>query len=295
MTGVPTPTSGTPASNRVDAHHHFWDPGRADYPWMTEGLAAIRRPFGPDDLRPLIDRAGIDRTVLVQTRSSVEETREFLATAAETEFVAGVVGWVDLTRSEVVDELAELRAGPGGDRLVGIRHQVHDEVDADWLCRPDVRRGIEAVGRAGLAYDLLVRTRELPAAVDTVRALPDVPFVVDHIAKPPITTGELEPWAERLAAIAACPNVCCKLSGMLTEADWERWTIDDLRPYVDVVLEAFGPGRLMFGSDWPVSLLAADYQRVVDATRELLGELTPDEQADVFGRNATRFYALPPA
>jgi L-fuconolactonase len=295
MTGVPTPASGTVASIRVDAHHHFWDPGRADYPWMTDALAAIRRPFGPDDLRPLIDRAGIDRTVLVQTRSSLEETREFLAIAAETEFVAGVVGWVELTGGQVGDALAELRAGPGGDRLVAIRHQVHDEDDAEWLCRPDVRRGIEAVGRAGLAYDLLVRTRELPAAVDTVRALPDVPFVVDHIAKPPIATGELEPWAENLAAIAACPNVCCKLSGMLTEADWERWTIDDLRPYVDVVLEVFGPGRLMFGSDWPVSLLAADYQRVVDATRELLGELTPDEQAGVFGRNATRFYALPPA
>ena len=151
------------------------------------------------------------------------------------------------------------------------------------------------MGKAGLAFDLLVRARELPAALDTVRALPDVPFVVDHIAKPPIATAELEPWAERISAIAALPNVCCKLSGMVTEADRSRWTIADLRPYVDAVLEAFGPGRLLFGSDWPVCLLAADYERVVQTARQLLADLSPSEQADVFGRNAIRFYALPPA
>ena len=283
------------AAPTVDAHHHFWDPARADYPWMTAGLAAIRRPFGPADLRPLIDHAGVDRTVLVQTRSSLDETCEFLAMAADARFVAGVVGWTDLTDAGISDAIDQLRSGRGGDRLVGIRHQVHDEADPDWLCRPNVRHGIEAVGKAGLAFDLLVRARELPAALDTVRALPDVPFVVDHIAKPPIATAELEPWAERISAIAALPNVCCKLSGMVTEADWSRWTIDDLRPYVDVALEGFGPGRLLFGSDWPVCLLAADYERVVQTARQLLADLSPSEQADVFGRNATRFYALPPA
>ncbi|TMD30222.1 MAG: amidohydrolase [Chloroflexi bacterium] len=276
----------------IDAHHHFWDPGRADYPWMTDELAAIRRPFGPDDLRPLIEAAGIERTILVQTRSSPEETWEFLATAAAERFVAGVVGWVDLTDQAVAGALARLREGAGGERLVAIRHQVHDEPDPAWLDRPDVRRGLRAVGAAGLAYDLLVRARELPAAVAMARDMPDLRLVVDHIAKPPIATGELEPWASRLRALAALPNVTCKLSGMVTEADWASWTPGDLRPYADVVLDAFGPARLMFGSDWPVCLLAASYDRVVGTARELLAGLSPSERARVFGDTAAEVYGL---
>jgi L-fuconolactonase len=276
----------------IDAHHHFWDPGRADYPWMTAELEPIRRPFGPDDLRPLIGAAGIERTVLVQTRSSLEETSEFLGTAAAEPFVAGVVGWVDLTDPAVADAFARLREGAGGERLVAIRHQVHDEPDPAWLERPDVRRGLGAVEAAGLAYDLLVRTRELPAAVDVARDMPDLRLVVDHIAKPPIATGQLEPWARGLRALAAFPNVTCKLSGMVTEADWARWTPGDLRPYVDVVLEAFGPARLMFGSDWPVCLLAAGYDRVIGTARELVAGLSPSERARVFGETAAEIYGM---
>lgn len=276
----------------VDAHHHFWDPSRAEYPWMTDELASIRRPFGPDDLRPLLAASGIERTVLVQTRSSPEESAEFLATAADEPFIAGVVGWVNLRHPGVGDQIAELRAGPGGDRLVAIRHQVHDEQDPEWLKRQDVRRGLSAVESAGLAFDLLVRTRELPAAVDTVRARPGQRFVLDHLAKPPIASRRLEPWRARIHRVAELPNVTCKLSGMVTEADWKTWTTDDLRPYVREVIEAFGPGRLLFGSDWPVCLVAASYERVVSTARELVADLSEPEQERVFGGTAAEVYGL---
>jgi L-fuconolactonase len=277
---------------RIDSHHHFWDPSRADYPWMTDEVAPIRRAFGPADLRPLVAARAIDRTILVQTRSSTDETREFLATATAEPFIGGVVGWVDLMDPAVADEIAALRAGPGGDRLVGIRHQVHDEADPAWLNRPEVRRGLQAVADAGLAYDLLVRTRELPAALAVGKALPDLRFVVDHLAKPRIAAAEMEPWAGRLRELAALPNVWCKVSGMVTEADWGSWTVADLQPYVDVVLEAFGPARLLFGSDWPVCLLAASYDRVVDVTRELLDDLADHDQARVFAGTALEVYRL---
>jgi L-fuconolactonase len=276
----------------VDAHHHFWDPARAEYPWLTDDLAVIRRPFGVDHLRPLIEATGIDATVLVQTRSSLAETREFLATAAATPFIRGVVGWVDLTDARVADVLDELRTMPGGDRLVGIRHQVHDEPDADWLLLPDVERGIGAVGEAGLAYDFLVRSRELPAALDVARRHPEMRFVIDHLAKPPIADGALEPWSSLMAPFAALDNVVAKVSGLVTEADPATWTADDLRPYVDRALELFGPRRLAFGSDWPVCLLAASYERVVATARELLADLSDAERSEIFGGTARRVYGF---
>lgn len=279
---------------RVDAHHHFWDPAQADYPFLTDELAAIRRAFVPDDLAPLIATAGIDATILVQTRSSLQETEGFLATAAATPFIRGVVGWVDLRDPAVDDTIARLRAGPGGDRLVGIRHQVHDEADPEWLLRDDVRRGIAAVGRAGLVYDLLVRARELPAAREIVAAMPDVRFVVDHLAKPPIRDGTLQPWAVLVAVLGRLPNTWWKLSGLVTEADWSAWRPADLRPWVEHVLAVVGPGRLMFGSDWPVCLLAATYDKVVGAARETLVGLSETERAAVFGTNATGVYGLRP-
>ena len=199
---------------------------------------------------------------------------------------------MDLTDPAVGDSIATLREAPGGDRLVGIRHQVHDEPDRDWLRREDVRRGIRFVGDAGLAYDLLVRTRELPAALALAQDMPDVRFVIDHIAKPPILDGTLQPWADRIGAFAGLQHVACKVSGMITEADWDRWQPSDLAPYVDHVLEVFGPGRLLFGSDWPVCLLAATYERVIGVTRELLGALSEAERAAVFGGTATEVYGL---
>ena len=274
---------------RVDAHVHFWGPAELErYDWMTPEMDAIRRPFGPQDLIGHLERHDFDCAVLVQTYSSVEETRGYLELAASTDFLGGVVGWVDLADAAVADTLAELREGPGGRRLVGIRHQVHDEPDPQWLLRDDVRRGLRAVAEAGLAYDLLVRTRELPAAVAVARALPQLRFVVDHIAKPPIASGELEPWAERMAELARLEHVSCKLSGIVTEAEWRSWRPEDVGPYVSRVTEGFGDERLIFGSDWPVCTLAASYDAVVALAEQFAGA----GNEAVFGRNAARVYGL---
>ena len=274
---------------RVDAHVHFWGPAELErYDWMTPEMDAIRRPFGPQDLIGHLERHDFDCAVLVQTCSSVEETRGFLETAAATPTIAGVVGWVDLTSPDVADRLAELRARPHGRYLVGIRHQVHDEPDPEWLLRDDVRRGLRAVAEAGFAYDLLVRTRELPAAVAVARALPQLRFVVDHIAKPPIASGELEPWAERMAELARLEHVSCKLSGIVTEAEWRSWRPEDVGPYVSRVTEWFGDERLIFGSDWPVCTLAASYDAVVALAEQFAGA----GNEAVFGRNAARVYGL---
>jgi len=278
----------------VDAHHHFWDPATADYPWLTDELAAIRRAFGPDDLAPLVAASGIDATILVQTRSSLPETEAFLATAAATPFVRGVVGWVDLRDPAVDEAIAGLRAGPGGGRLVAIRHQVHDEADPDWLGRADVRRGIAAVGRAGLAYDLLVRARELPAARALVGALPDVRFVVDHLAKPAIRNGSDPAWTEAVGSFQGLPNVWWKVSGLVTEADWQAWRPPDLQPFVDRILEIAGPDRLLFGSDWPVCLLAAPYDVVLSTARSLIAGLSASEQSAILGGTAVAVYGLRP-
>jgi L-fucono-1,5-lactonase len=281
------------ASPRIDAHHHFWDLTRRTYPWMAgAALDPVRRAFGPDDILPELTAQGITGTVLVQTVSSLDETGEFLALAASREVIRGVVGWVDLTSAAVGDDLDALRDGPGGDRLVGIRHQVHDEPDPDWLRRDEVRRGLAAVRDRGLRYDLLVRARELPAAADTVRALPDLQFVLDHIAKPRIAAGQDPQWRKEMPTLAALPNVAVKLSGMVTEADWATWTPADLRPFVESVVDWFGAERLMFGSDWPVCLLAASYDRVVESLKQALGTLPDDDEAGIFGRNAVRVYGL---
>jgi len=252
----------------------------------------VRRPFTPDDLAPELTGQGISGTVLVQTISSTDETREFLELAARTDFVWGVVGWVDLTSARVGDDLDALIGGTGGDRLVGIRHQVHDESDPRWLCRADVRQGLEAVRERGLAYDLLVRARELPAAIETARAIPSLQFALDHIAKPRISEGKDTEWQQHMPALAALPNVAVKLSGMVTEANWASWTPADLRPFVASVVEWFGIERLLFGSDWPVCLLAASYDRVVRGLEEALGPMSSGEAARIFGLNAVSVYHL---
>lgn len=278
----------------VDSHHHFWDTtkGDFDYYWMTDDLAVIKGVRAPADLRPWLRMKGIDRTVVVQTIPSVPETELFLETAAATDFVAGIVGWVDLTDPAVGETLARLRSRADGRYLVGIRHQVHDEADPEWLLRPEVQRGIAAVGEAGLTYDILVRSRELPSGLATVRAHPGMRFVVDHIAKPNIKEREIEPWASRMRPLADYPNVWVKVSGMITEADWDGWEPADLVPYVSRLLEWFGPDRLMFGSDWPVCELAGTYDRVYDAAVFSLGSLTADQHAAVFGGNAVGAYRL---
>jgi len=248
----------------IDTHHHFWDPGLAYYPWMTDDL---RRRYDADDLEPELRAHGVTGTVVVQARHSLDETRELLAIAAVTPWVLGVVGWVDLT-GDVAHQLAEFD-GP----LVGVRHQVHDEPDPAWLLRDDVQRGLAAVGESGLVYDLLVRPRELPAAIDTVERHPEVRFVLDHVAKRPQT--DVERWADGVQALAQHPNVTCKVSGLFTEADPAATVADALR--------WFGADRCMFGSDWPVCLLASEYGDAI----EIVGT---DE--DVLAGTAIRTYGL---
>jgi L-fuconolactonase len=277
----------------VDAHHHVWDLAVRDQDWIKgPELQPLRRDFGVADLAPQARAAGVDRTVLVQTITVPEETPEFLALAAESELIGGVVGWTDLTRPDVADELARLRELPGGRHLKGIRHQVQGESDPEWLLRPDVRDGLAAVAEAGLVYDLVVLPHQLPACVRAADGHPELTFVLDHLGKPPIATGAMQPWATAVRGLAALPNTVCKLSGMVTEADHAKWTVDGLRPYADTVLDAFGPGRLMFGSDWPVCTLAASYGQVVDAAEELTGGLGAEERAEIFGGTATRVYRL---
>jgi L-fuconolactonase len=232
--------------------------------------------------------------VLVQTITVAAETPELLDLAAREPMVLGVVGWVNLAAPGVAERLAQLRASAGGQWLAGIRHQVQEEPDPRWLCRPDVRRGLAAVCEAGLAYDLLLTPPQLDAAIETVAALPELRFVLDHAGKPPIRDRELEPWRDRIGQLARYGNVTCKLSGLVTEADPAAWTVDDLRPYADTLLDAFGPERLMFGSDWPVCLLAASYDQVTIAAEELTAGLSGAERAAVFGGTAARAYGLAP-
>jgi L-fuconolactonase len=272
----------------VDAHHHVWDLSVRDQPWIAgPRMTPLQRSFTADQLAAVARPAGVEATVLVQTVSVAEETPELLALADVDPLIAGVVGWIDLTAADAADALAALR-GP----LAGIRHQVQGEPDPDWLRRPDVRAGLRAVADAGLVYDLLTLPAQLPAAIDTVRALDELSFVVDHLSKPPIATGELEPWATHIRALAVHENVSCKLSGMVTEAEWDAWNVGDLRPYAEIVLDAFGPERVMFGSDWPVCLLAAPYGDVVEAAAELTAGLSAPERAAVFSGTARRVYGL---
>jgi L-fuconolactonase len=275
----------------VDAHHHLWDPAARRHAWL-DARPALNRPFDLADFTAASAPEGITASVLVQVLASSAETEELLALAASSDLVAGVVGWTDLTSPAVGEQIARLRAGPGGDLLAGIRHLVQDEPDPAWLGRPDVRRGLRAVGQAGLAYDLLVRPGQLPAALEVTGDLGDVRFVLDHGAKPDIASGRFEPWACLISSLAARPNVWCKVSGLVTEAG-AGWRPAQIEPYIDHLLASFGPGRLMFGSDWPVCTLAASYAEVSALARDVLSRrLGPAELRAVFAGNAISAYGL---
>lgn len=276
---------------RIDAHHHVWDLAVRDQPW-TAGLPLLRRSFAFTDLAQSLAAHAIDATVLVQTITVAEETPELLRLADAEPRIAGVVGWVDLTTPDVAERLASVRERPGGASLVAIRHQVQEEPDPQWLCRKNVRRGLAAVADAELAYELLVRPHQLRAAIETVRSLPGLRFVLDHAGKPDIAGGAFDPWRHDIQALAAASNIVVKLSGLLTQATPKTWTVTQLRPYADVLFDTFNPDRVMYGSDWPVCLLAADYDRVIAAAEELTAALTPMEQTRVFGGTATDWYRL---
>jgi L-fuconolactonase len=276
----------------IDGHHHLWDPVTARHDWLAD-FPALRRRFDQADFHQASQTHGVDASVLVQVLNSSTETVGFLQLAAASGGrIAGVVGWADLTDPGIADELARLKEGPGGHRLVGIRHLVQDEPDPSWLTRPDVQRGVRAVGEAGLTYDLLVRPPQLPAAIRISTELPDVRFVLDHGAKPEIAAGSTQPWTKLVEELSRRPNVSCKLSGLVTEAG-PGWTAGQVAPYVTQLLESFGPRRLMFGSDWPVCLLAASYADVFGLARELLtGVLSQSEIDAVLGESAIRHYRL---
>jgi L-fuconolactonase len=277
----------------VDAHHHLWDLGVRDQDWITgAALAPLRRDFLLGDYQVMAGQNGVAASVVVQTVTVPGETPDLLALAAASDLIAGVVGWADLTAPGLADRIAELTALPGGDKLVGLRHQVQSEPDPRWLTRADVLRGLAAVASAGLVYDLVVTAGQLPAAAQAAAAVPGLLFVLDHLGKPAITSGSTQPWDRDLRRLAALPNTACKLSGLVTEADWTGWQVADLRPYADTALDAFGPDRVMFGSDWPVCTLAASYGEVLQAARDLTGHLTAAEREAIFAGTATRVYRL---
>jgi L-fuconolactonase len=270
----------------IDAHHHLWRCDPADYPWIGANDLVLRRDFGATELEAACSETGVDGTVVVQARQTLGETRWLLDQASRSPRILGVVGWVPL-QDPALPGILERIAEPA---LVGVRHVVQDEPDPDFLLRPAVARGIDLLAGRGLVYDLLVRAAQLPQAIRCVDAHPAQRFVLDHAAKPDFTEG-LEPWAGRIRDLARRPNVCCKISGLATEMGL-GWTPDRLRPWVDVLLDAFGPGRLLFASDWPVCLLATGYQRWFDGVAMLIAGLTAGERAAVLGDNAVAAYRL---
>lgn len=274
---------------RVDAHQHFWEYRAEAYPWIDASMKALRRDFLPGDLRPLLAERDFAATVAVQARQDLEETEWLLRLSDENDFIKGVVGWVELTSEAAAEQLERFKEHP---RFRGVRHVVQDEPDDRFLLREDFQRGLRLLEGLNLTYDILVYPKQLPAVLELLPRFPEQPFVLDHIAKPYIVRGELEPWASQIRELARHPGSSCKLSGMVTEADWAEWKREDFLPYIKVVLEAFGPERLMIGSDWPVSTLAAGYSEVIDLATGFLTELSESEQAAILGENARRFYGL---
>jgi L-fuconolactonase len=273
---------------RIDAHQHFWRYNDLEYGWITDDMAALRRDFLPDDVAAESDAAGFHGGIAVEARQTLEETAWLLELADRHDRILGVVGWFDLRSPQVTAQIERFAAHP---KLCGVRHVVQDEADDAFVLRDDFLRGIAALARHDLAYDILVYPRQLPAACELVQRFPDQRFVLDHIAKPEIRQGRLGGWAEGVRRLAAHPNVWCKASGMVTEADWRNWSADTFRPYLDVVFGAFGPERVMIGSDWPVCTLAGSYAEVTRIVIDYVADLPADKQALVLGGNAARAYA----
>jgi L-fuconolactonase len=273
----------------IDAHQHFWRYSPATHPWIDGRMDVLKRDFLPEELAPLLTAAGMGGCVAVQASQSLEETRILLGLADAHPFIRGVVGWVDLRSADVDAQLQPFASHP---RFRGVRHIVQDEPDDRFLLRDDVLNGLSVLESFGLTYDLLVYPRQLPAAREVVRRFPRQRFVLDHLGKPDVAHKAREPWREEVRGLAASPNVFCKLSGLVTEAEWKGWTADDLRPYLDVALEAFGADRCMIGSDWPVCTLAGAYGPVMGVVRDHVARMGPEATAAVLGGTARRFYGL---
>jgi L-fuconolactonase len=272
----------------IDSHQHFWRYNADEYAWLDDSMAALRRDFLPPDLEREMAAARVDASIVVQTRQTREETDWLLELAGGHPSIAGVIGWVDLHSAAVDEELERVARHP---RLAGVRHIVQAEPDG-FLEQPAFRRGIACLEPHGLTYDILVYARQLPAAVDFARAFPRQRFVLDHLGKPDIRGNAYREWRDHFGELAGLPNVCCKLSGLVTEAGWQSWTPAQLRPYLDAALESFGPSRLMIGSDWPVCLVAASYGDVIALVRDAIAEYSSDEQEQMLGGTARDFYHL---
>jgi len=274
---------------RIDAHQHFWRYAPLEYGWIDDSMAALRRDFLPADSHREMTRAAFGACVAVQARQTLEETRWLLALADAHPFIAGVVGWVDLQAADARAQIEQLAAHP---KLVGMRHIVQSEADERFLLRPEFVRGLACLEEFALAYDLLVYSRHLPVATELVGRFAGVRFVLDHLAKPDVRGGEIRAWSAAVRRLAANPNVWCKLSGLVTEADWAAWQPQQLRPYLDVAFDCFGADRLMIGSDWPVCTVASDYARTMAVVVEYLADRPAHERDAVLGGNAQRFWNL---
>ena len=276
-------------SKAIDSHQHFWVYNETDYAWMGPEHGVLRRDFLPDHLGPLQDESGFDGSIAVQARQMIEETRWLLDIADSSPMVRGVVGWVDLRSDRLPDQLEEF---DGRSKLCGVRHIVHDEPDDEFVLGAEFRRGVSALASHNLTYDLLLFPRHLDPAIKLVSEFPNQPFVIDHIAKPNIAEGILSPWREDIAEIARRENVYCKLSGMVTEAGSGPWNYEMFVPFLDVILEAFGPDRCMIGSDWPVCTLAGGYSDVTNIVRRYTEKLMREERNKVLGDTCRRFYGV---
>lgn len=276
----------------IDVHHHLWryDPER--YAWIDDTMTILRRDYLPAEFDMELKSAQITGSVVVQAQQSLEETDWLLSLASSSEHLLGVVGWAPISRPDFPDILQRLSRHP---KLKGLRHIIQDEPDDRFILRPDFNRGIGAIRASDLVYEILIHERHLSFAIEFVRRHPDQRFVLDHLAKPRIRDRKMHPWKTQLAELARCDNVHCKLSGLVTEADWRTWTANDLRPYFGIALDAFGPRRLMAGSDWPVCLLASSYARRWDTVHDFLGQLSPPDRDAILGNNAIELYRLQPA
>jgi len=277
--------------NKIDAHQHFWIYEAHDYPWIDDQMKKLKQDYQPPQFQEELIKAGFIGSVAIQARQKVEETRWLLSLSKQYSFIKAIVGWIDLQSEKIEEHLIEFT---GESKFAGVRHVIQDEKEIDFMLKKEFLRGIDYLQDYGLTYDLLIYPRHLKSACQLVQKFPELKFVVDHLAKPPIKEQTLEPWATDIKQLAMYDNVYCKLSGMVTEADWNRWKPIDLTPYMDVILEAFGPARIMIGSDWPVCLLAGDYQSVINPVLKYIKQCSENEQSKMLSDTCISFYSLNP-
>lgn len=274
---------------KIDAHQHFWSYNEKEYPWVNKKMSELQRDFLPEDLKMLLKSLDFDGAVAVQARQSIEETRWLLELTQKNDFIKGVVGWVDLCSPDIIEQLNQFTENPN---LKGIRHIIHDEADDHFMLREDFQRGISALNDFGLTYDLLLYPKHIPYAIELVKKFPKQPFVLDHIGKPDIKNQVISPWKEDLTELATYKNVYVKLSGMVTEAEWKTWRKEDFKIYLDIVFKAFGPKRIMVGSDWPVCTVSNRYEAVMGIVLDYVKQFAPEFKSQILGENCARFYSI---